>query len=122
MNDVTMKLSQLNTYFAEKLAECNSQKAELLADDRRDEANLWQIRANIYDIFRTILSVAERTQKNDARIETFMRKKITEMANTWTDAGKKASDHGDTQKAVIEQIKVETAGEIQKAFENIWRG
>lgn len=113
-------VSKLNEYFAEKTAECSQQKVYLLADDRRDEASFWQIRANIYDIFKTILSVAERTQKSDEGANSFFVKKLNEMTNTWAESGKKASDHGDAQKAAIEQIKVETAGEIRRVFEEIW--
>lgn len=113
------KVSQLNTYFTEKLAECNRKKSELLSDDRKDEANLWQIRANIYDIFKTILLVAERTQKSDEGANCFFANKLNEMTNTWAESGKKALDHGDAQKALIEQVKVETAEEIYRVFEKI---
>ena len=114
------KVSQLNTYFEKKLTECAGQKAALSAEDRRDEANFCQIRANIYDIFRTILSVAERTQNTDEDVAGFFTKKLREMKNTWAESGKKAAEHGDDSKAAIEQIKVETAEEIRQVFEETW--
>lgn len=114
------KIAQLNTYFADKLEECGRRKAALIADDRKDEADLCQIRANIYDIFKTILSVAVRTQKSEEGVNSFFAKKLREMTNTWAESGEKASAHGDMQKATIEQIKVETAEEIRRVFEKIW--
>lgn len=114
------KIENMNHYFEEKIAECNAQKKALLSDDRRDEANFWQIKANIYDIFKTILSVAERTKKNDEEIQAFMEAKFAEMTKIWAESGQKADAHGDGQKAVIEQIKVDTAGEIRTVFEQTW--
>lgn len=114
------KIEKMNRYFEEKIAECSVQKKDLLSDDRRDEANFRQIKSNIYDIFKTILSVAERTKKNDEEIRAFVMSKLSEMAQTWSESGQKADAHGDAQKASIEQIKVETAGEIRKMFEQTW--
>lgn len=119
---MNQKLEKMNRYFEEKIGECNEQKKALLSDDRRDEANFWQIRANIYDIFRTILSVAERAKKSKDEIQAFMAGKLSEMMDTWAQSGLKAGAHGDTVKAAIEQIKVETAVEIQRRFEETWNG
>lgn len=117
---MNQKIEKMNCYFEEKIAECSVQKKELLSDDRRDEANFWQVKCNIYDIFRTILSVAERAKKTEDEISTFMMSKLSEMTDIWKQAGLKAESHGDAQKAAIEQIKVETAGEIRKMFEQTW--
>lgn len=114
------KIAQMNTYFADKLSECNTKKKILFADDRKDEANFWQIRANIYDIFRTILSVAQKTQKNETAVKNFFIGKLDEMTNIWLQSGEKAAEHGDVQKSGIEQVKVETAKEISSVVERLW--
>ena len=55
------KLTVLDRWFEEQIALCGQRRQALLADDRADEATFEKIRANVYDIFRTVLSVAART-------------------------------------------------------------
>ena len=52
------KLTVLDRWFEEQIALCGQRRQALLADDRADEATFEKIRANVYDIFRTVLSVA----------------------------------------------------------------
>lgn len=117
---MNQKIEQMNRYFEENITECGQKKNMLLSDDRKDEANFWQIRANIYDVFRTILSVAVRTEKEEDEIRAFMDGKFAEMTGIWAESGRKAQENGASSKAAIEQIKVETAGEIRKKFEQTW--
>lgn len=114
------KIEKINHYFEENTKECMAQKKALLADQRRDEANFWQIKANIYDIFKTILSVAGRTQNTEDEVWQFVSQKLAEMTATWKESGEKAEIHGDVEKARVEQIKVETAEEIRNTVERIW--
>ena len=59
------KLSALNGYFEEQIRLCAERREALLADERGDEANFEKVRSNVFDIFRTVLSVAERQGKGD---------------------------------------------------------
>ncbi len=60
------KIEMMNSYFDEQIAACAARSQALLADDRTDESNFEKIRANVYDIFRTMLSVAVAAGKGDA--------------------------------------------------------
>ena len=60
------KFETMNSYFDEQIAACAARSQALLADDRTDESNFEKIRANVYDIFRTMLSVAVAAGKGDA--------------------------------------------------------
>lgn len=62
---IEQKVSKLNSYFEEQIAMCDQRNKELLADDRTDEATFEKVKANVYDIFRTILSVAVKSSKGD---------------------------------------------------------
>ena len=59
------KLSRLNDWFAAQIELCEQRGQALLADDRADEASFERVRANVYDIFRTVLSVAEKLLARD---------------------------------------------------------
>ena len=54
------KLERMNAWFDAQIAACAKQRETLLADDRADEADFEKIKANIYDIFRTVLKTAAK--------------------------------------------------------------
>ena len=58
------KIETINRYFDEQIAACAARSQALLADDRTDESNFEKIRANVYDIFRTMLSSWTRLRKS----------------------------------------------------------
>ena len=64
---IEQKVSKLNDYFEVQIALCGQRNKELLADERMDEATFEMVKANVYDIFRAILSVAVKTCKGDER-------------------------------------------------------
>ena len=59
------KLERMNAWFDAQIAACAKQRETLLADDRADEADFEKIKANIYDIFRTVLKTAAKESKGD---------------------------------------------------------
>ena len=107
---------KMNTYFASKLAACAAEAAALEADDRKDEAIFARIRGNVYDIFRTVFSVALNTEADAAGM---FRKKLDEIPRNWQTARQLAETHGNSGKAHIEDIKLQTAAEIRRVFEAV---
>ena len=59
------KTAKMDRWLEEKIRRCGRRSQTLRADDRADEAAFEKIRANVYDIFRTILSVAEKLLARD---------------------------------------------------------
>ena len=59
------KQQEFELYLDEKIAACKQRSKQLTADDRTDEGNFEKVRANVYEIFKTILSVAEKVCKED---------------------------------------------------------
>ena len=57
------KAAALDRWFEERIALCAQRRQALLADDRGDEATFEKVRANVYDIFRTVLSAAGKARK-----------------------------------------------------------
>ncbi|MDE7327533.1 MAG: hypothetical protein K2N63_14875 [Lachnospiraceae bacterium] len=117
------KISKLNSYFEEQIAMCGQRNKELLADGHTDEANFEKIKANVYDIFRTILSAAVKTNKADPdTIRRFFVQKTEQIPSSWETAYNKAKEHNDAVKMCLEQIKLDTIDEIKVNFAKIWEG
>lgn len=120
---IDQKVSKLNTYFDRQISLCQQRNKALLVDDRMDEADFEKIRANVYDIFRTILSVAAQSAKNEPeKIRQIFALKTEQIPSNWSMAYEKAKQHDDAVKMKIEQIKLDTIREIKTAFIQIWEG
>ena len=118
---IEQKISKLNGYFDKEISLCEQRSKNLLADDRADEAAHEKIKANVYDIFRTILSVAVKTGKGDPEaVSRFFFLKIQQIPSNWTTAYDQARQHDDTAKMQVEQIKLDTAARIRETFTTIW--
>lgn len=115
------KIKQMNQYFENQIAFCKRKEKELLEDDRTDEANFQKIRANVYDIFRTILSVAQKARNGRSEtVKQFFLEKTEQIPSNWKAAYEAAKQHEDAEKMLIEQIKLDTVREIQDQFRNCW--
>lgn len=118
---IEQKISKLNRYFEEQIAMCSQRNKELIADDRTDEATFEKVKANVYDIFRTILSVAIKNSKGDSdAVKIFFVEKIEQIPSSWVDSCEKAKQHNDVVKMSVEQIKLDTISEIKEYFEKVW--
>ena len=106
----------MTAYFDRQIAACKDRQAALASDSRTDEANFEKIRANVFDIFRTILSVAQKM----ADPKAFFLKKLEEIPANWVSAKKAALAHGDDAAAHIETIKLDTKDAIRAEFLRIW--
>ena len=120
---IEQKVSKLNRYFEEQIAMCNQRNKKLLDDERTDEAAFEKVKANVYDIFRTILSVAVKTSKGDPdAVRRFFVQKTQQIPLSWVTAYEKAKQHNDAVKMRLEQIKLDTIGEIKENFAKTWEG
>ncbi len=115
------KISKLNSYFDKEISLCKHRSETLLADDRADEADHEKIKANVYDIFCTILSVAVKTGKGDSEaVRHFFLLKIQQIPSNWAASYEQAKLHDDMVKMQIEQIKLDTINNIKEMFTVIW--
>ena len=123
MDKMNQKVSQLNCYLQEQIVSSARKKERLLADERPDEAVFEQVRGNIYDIFRSVLSVAAEKYEDDAGAgREFFRQKLEQIPSGWQASYEKARDHGDTVKMQLESIKLAVARDIRESFARIWEG
>lgn len=96
----------------EHIRNCLAQKSSLHADGRGDEASFMQIRANVYCIFRSVHTAVKGNLP-------MLLDKLTSIPAVWQASLYEAELHGDTGKAHIERIKLETAAAIRHYVINL---
>lgn len=116
------KLTAMDRWLEERIALCGQRRQALLADDRADEATFEKIRANVYDIFRAVLSVAARTCGEKDAAGRFFRQRMESIPSGWAASWEKARQHDDAVRLRQEQVKLDTVGEIRRHFEEVWEG
>lgn len=115
------KVLQMNSWFAEQIDLCRQREQALLADDRADEAVFEKVRANVYDIFRTILDVAVKTGGGAEAVRRFFECRAQTIPASWGAAHEKAAQHQDPVRMQLENIKLDTVEEIKAQFARIWK-
>ena len=106
-------------YIDEMIAKLQKEEQNLIASDRKDEANLVKIRTNIYGIGKTVYNVVAGSG-NREDIKTEYLKKMTLIPQSWKESYEKAKAHDDVEKIVIEEIKLETVEELKNKFLEIY--
>lgn len=112
---------QFESYLDEQITACKQRSKLLAADNRMDEGNFEKVRANVYEIFKTILSVAETVcGKDDSAKKHFFLQKAEQIPMSWMTSYEKAKQHGDVEKMHIESVKLDTIREIKDMCMQIW--
>ena len=112
---------KFESYLDEQIADCKQRSKLLAEDDRMDEGNFEKVRANVYDIFKTILAVAERVcGEDDLAKRAFFLQKAEQIPTSWTASYEKAKQNGDVKKMHVESIKLDTIREIKDMCMQIW--
>lgn len=115
------KQQKFEAYLEGQIAACEQRGRLFAGDNRTDEGNFEKIRANIYGIFKTILSAAERVcGEDDLAEKQFFLQKAEEIPANWTASYEKARQNGDAEKMHIETIKLDTVQEIRDMCMQIW--
>ena len=107
---------KLKIYLENRAARCKEKSAALQADLRRDEANMEKIRGNVYEVFRTVIDAAEKTQSSEDTARGFFISRLDSIPAAWQSALDKAREHGDDARAAIEMIKLEAVADIRAAL------
>ena len=103
-----------------QIAACKQRGNLLAADDRIDEGNFEKIRANVYEIFKTLLSAAEKVcGEDDPAKRAFFLEKAEQIPAGWAASYEKAKQNGDAEKMHIEGIKLNTIQEIKDKYTQI---
>lgn len=112
---------KVNDFFEQRIAGCNEKQRELQKENCSDEANFEKIKANVYDIFKTILSVAMKQHGDDSsKVQEFFMKKLEQISSEWAVSYERAEQNDDTRKMCIEKIKMSTAEDVKENILQIW--
>ena len=115
------KIETFAAYLDNSIARCSEQEKALVADERKDEAIFEKIRANVYNIFRSIFGVAVNTCGEDSdKVRAFLLKQIDHIPASWRASHEAAKQHNDSAKVQIEEIKLAVVQEIKVEFMKIW--
>lgn len=113
-------MNEFNLYLNFAIEIAQKKEQELIASDRKDEANLQKIRANIYGICRTVYEVVAKTKNGDELSEEYI-KKLDNLPKNWVESYEKAKLHNDVEKILIEETKLEVLKEVKEKFEELRR-
>ena len=115
------KRNETIRFFADRMANCKAIAQQLRSDDREDEAVFAKIQLNIYHIFNSVFSVAiETAGQDDEKVVQFFLTRLRQIPQSWHTALANAEQHGETEKAHIERIKLDAVAQIKTAFARIW--
>ena len=115
-------MNEFIAYIDELIEKYQEQENELIAAERKDEANFAKIRINICDICKTLYGASEKIvqAKGVATEEAFKEeylRQLTRLPENWKMSLERAKEHGDSTKIVIEEIKLETLQMIRDKYE-----
>lgn len=103
-------MEPLETWLTSQIEQCRQKQAALTADHRADEAVFEKIRQNVFDIFRTVWTAAEKQPEPLA----FFRDRLTTIPANWQTSLEQARLHSNEDKAHIEQIKLDAVNQIRQ--------
>lgn len=114
-----MKSNEFLAYIEERVAECAKKEKTLIAENRKDEANMERIRSNVYGIAKSLCQVTEAlAEKHGEDHATMFADKLLAVMTPWKASLTAAKEHADSEKECIELIKLETADEILEHWKN----
>ena len=111
-------MNEFILYLENSIEEAQKKEQELVATERKDEANLQKIRANIYGICRTVYEVVAQN-KTGAELKKEYRNKLDNLPKNWVESYEKAKLHNDVEKVLIEETKLEVLREVKEKLQNL---
>lgn len=112
-------------FIKEKLTEYNQAAMDLKEEDRDDEANLFKVRANICNIFTTMLQATDQKVK-DKKLkdeqesnQLFCReylKTFEQIPASWRSRLEQAKKNNDSITVLTEETKLDTANLLKSEF------
>lgn len=96
--------------------QCKSAAAGMHADCREDEAVFAKIKCNVYELFFSVFQAFQKHASSPEEAGQLFERKLQEIPNQWVNAHKNAINHHDSEKAYLEELKLDTAKEIRSAY------
>lgn len=103
-------------YLDATIEDLQKQEKEFIQSDRKDEANFIRIKKNICEIAKTIYHVSAKSSSGTSLKEEYVRQ-LNRLPENWKTSYQKAKEHGDVQKILIEETKLEMLQTIKEKYE-----
>lgn len=115
------KILKMNEFFDYKMSQCANKFKSMQSDDRADEANFEKIKCNVYEIFKTVLGVAVKSEGAEPdKVKEFFLSRLEKIPSNWQAAYELAQKHNDDIAMHREALKLETAEKIRNEFNAVW--
>ena len=112
----------ITDFFEQKISACNQERNRLQTEGYTDEANFEKIKANVYDIFKTVLSAARKQYGDEqTKIQDFFEQKLEQIPSNWRASYEKAKEFDDIETMHIESIKLDVVRDIKENILQIGR-
>lgn len=105
-------------YLNNSIETAQKTEQELIAGERKDEANLQKIRANIYGICLTVVQVVAKT-KSGKELWTDYTGRLDNISKGWVESYEKAKKYNDAEKVLIEETKFHVLNEVKEKIQNL---
>lgn len=102
-------------YLDSKILDVKEEEKALIASDRKDEANFCKIKANVYDICKTLYNVSVKQCDAEHVNEDYL-KRVNHLLDVWKEAYEKVKAHNVAEKIVVEEVKISTIEEVLHVF------
>ena len=112
-------MNHFSKYIDEAVEQLQQEENYLASTDRKDESNLVKIQINGYGICKTIYQVFAKTKAGNVLKDAYL-EKLDSLAAGWQEAHEKAKEFDAVEKAVIEEIKLQTIDDIRNHFIELW--
>ena len=111
-------MNEFVMYLNNAIETANKKEQELIATERKDEANLQKIRANIYGICLTVVQVVAK-EKSGEELWTDYRNRLDNISKSWVESYEKAKAHQNVEKILIEETKFQVLNEVKEKIQKL---
>lgn len=108
-------MKKYEEYLTQFITTLQWQEKELIAADRKDDANLTRVKSNVYGICQTVWGVFAKEADQQAACGKY-RAKLDDLEQTWSVSLAKAKEYDDVEKAVIEELKLQALRDARAHF------
>ncbi|MBE5950790.1 MAG: hypothetical protein E7260_04240 [Lachnospiraceae bacterium] len=105
-------------FLDEIIERLKKEEEELVKACRKDEANFIRVKRNICDICKTIYNVVAGLKSGEELREEYIRR-LTKLSEDWRISLEKAREHGNIEKIIIEETKLEILQRLKAKFEEV---
>ena len=111
-------MNEFMIYLNTSIETAQKKEQELIATERKDEANLQKIRANIYGICLTVLQVVAKEKYGRELWQDYVRR-LDNISKNWVKSYEKAKEHDDVEKILIEETKFQVLNEVKEKIQSL---